>query len=125
MIHAIVRMDMATDKLNEALQILHSIVEQTRAEAGCVSFSVYQDTEIENQIVFAQEWRNEEDLQRHLRSEEYQKVLLVMEMARTPPEIRFDTINKTFGIEYIEKARMTKRNEPQGVEPENPDGGEE
>ncbi len=108
MIHAIVRMDMATDKLDEALQILHSIVEQTRAEAGCVSCSVYQDTEIENQIVFAQEWRSEEDLQRHLRSEEYQKVLLVMEMACTPPEIRFDTINKTIGIEYIEKARATK-----------------
>ncbi len=108
MIHAIVKMDMATDKLDEALQILHSIVEHTRAEAGCVSCSVYQDTEMENQLVFKQEWRSEEDLQRHLRSEEYQRVLLVMEMASMPPEIRFDTINKTFGIEYIEKARTTK-----------------
>jgi quinol monooxygenase YgiN len=36
-------------------------------------------------------WMSDEDVQRHLRSERYRKVLLVVEMAAEPPEIRFDT----------------------------------
>ena len=108
MIQARIQMECAPDKTGEALQILQSIVERTRAEAGCISCSVFQDTEMENQLVFAQEWRSEEDLQRHLRSEEYQKVLLVLEMACKPPDIRFDTISSTSGVEIIEKARVKK-----------------
>jgi quinol monooxygenase YgiN len=108
MIKAMIGMEFAPDKVEDALQILHSITERTMAEAGCVSCSVYQDTGMENQVVFAQEWRCEEDLQRHLCSDEYKKVLLVMEMAITPPEVRFDTITSTRGVEIIEKARAAK-----------------
>lgn len=109
MIQAMIDMEFAPDKMGEALQILRSIVERTRAEAGCVSCSVYKDTETENQLVFAQEWRSEDDLQRHLRSADYQKVLLVMEMALTRPEVRFDTIATTSGVEVIEKARSPQQ----------------
>lgn len=105
MIQALIEMEFAPDKIHEALQILQSIVERTRAEAGCISCSVYKNTETERQIVFAQEWRSDDDLQRHLRSEEYKRVLLVMEMACMPPEVRFDTIAGTSGVETIEKAR--------------------
>ena len=59
--------------------------------------------------MFEEKWRSDEDLQRHIRSECYQKVLLVMEMAVRPPEIRFDTITDTSGVEIIEKARIRKR----------------
>jgi hypothetical protein len=47
-------------------------------------------------------------MQRHLRSESYQRVLLVMEMATTSPEIRFDIITDTGGVEIIEEARKPK-----------------
>jgi quinol monooxygenase YgiN len=104
MIQARIQMEFTPSMVDEALLILQSIVERTRAEAGCVSCSVYQEAEMENKIVFAQEWRSEEDLQRHLSSEDYRKVLLVMEMACAPPEIRFDTITGTSGVETIEKA---------------------
>ena len=50
-------------------------------------------------------WRTEEGLDLHLRSEEYRNLLLVLEMALKQPEIRFDTISSTTGIETIEKAR--------------------
>ncbi len=70
MIQAMLKMDIAPQKIDEALQILRSIVERTRAEAGCISCSVYQDTEIEQIIVLEEKWRSDEDLQRHLRSED-------------------------------------------------------
>jgi quinol monooxygenase YgiN len=104
MIQAMIEMQFAPDRVDEALQILRSIIERTLAEAGCLSCSVYQDTELENHFIFTQEWRSEKDLQRQLRSNEFQKVLLVMEMASTLPGVRFDTISSTSGVETIEKA---------------------
>lgn len=41
MIQATLKMDFDPRKLDETLRILHSIVERTRAEAGCISCSVY------------------------------------------------------------------------------------
>ena len=109
MILASLIMDFAPDKVDEVLQILRSIVESTRVQAGCVFCSVYQDIETENQIFFVQKWKSDEDLQRHLGSEEYQKVLMVLEMALKHPEIRFDIISSCTGIETIEKARSQAR----------------
>jgi hypothetical protein len=55
--------------------------------------------------MFQQLWSNGESLGRHIRSEEYRQVLLVLEMAVEKPEIRFDTILRSAGIETIERAR--------------------
>ena len=50
-------------------------------------------------------WMSDEEVKRHLRSDKYRKVLLVIEMAAEPPEIRFDTIIHSSGVETIEQAR--------------------
>jgi len=55
--------------------------------------------------VLKEVWKSEKDLNLHLRSNEYRNVLLVLEMALKQPEIRFDTISSSTGIETIEKAR--------------------
>lgn len=110
MIQACLRMDFSPEKAEAALGTLRSILERTRVQAGCLSCSVYLDSEIENRIIFSQEWRNEEDLQNHLRSDEYRQVLLIMETAITPPEIRFDTMINSSGVEVIEKALIKKGN---------------
>jgi quinol monooxygenase YgiN len=105
MMQATIKMNFSPEKIEGILNILRSIVERTRAEAGCISCSVYLNTEEKTAIVFDNKWRSNEDMQRYLRSEEYKKVLLVVEMANTEPEIRFDTITESSGVETIEKAR--------------------
>ena len=42
MIQSMIKMVFAPDKVDDAMQILRSIVERIRAEIGCVSCSVYQ-----------------------------------------------------------------------------------
>ena len=108
MIQATIRMNFSSQKFDEALQILHSIIERTRAEAGCMSCSVFEDKGKECLIIYEEKWRNNEDMQHHLRSDDYKNVLLVMEMATIKPEIRFDTITDSSGVETIEKARTRK-----------------
>jgi quinol monooxygenase YgiN len=92
-------------KRGEAVEILGSLAERWRFEAGCISCRVYQDVEEEQVIIFEELWEDEESLERHLRSDEYRKLLLVVEMATEYPEIRFNTISHSAGIETIERAR--------------------
>jgi len=56
-------------------------------------------------ILLDELWLSEAELQHHLRSERYRKILLVVEMAQEPPEIRFDIIVRSSGVDTIEKAR--------------------
>ena len=49
------------------------------------------------------------EFERYLRSDQYHKVLLVLEMALKQPEVRFDIISRSTGIETIEKARSHTR----------------
>ena len=78
-------------------------------EPGCLGCHIYGDLQEENVLILEEIWRAEEDLELHLRSDEYRNLLLVMEMALKQPEIRFDTISSSTGIETIEKARSHPR----------------
>ena len=106
MILATLRMAIPLQKRGEVLKILKSIVARNLARPGdCVFCRICEDVLEDNVLQFEEMWRNEEELERHLRSDEYQKVILVLELALKQPEIRFDTISSSMGIEALEKAR--------------------
>ena len=105
MILATVRMTIPPQKSDEVLKILRSVAEQCRDAPGCLSCYIYGDLQEKNAFVLEETWRAEEDLNVHLRSGEYLNLLLVLEMSTKKPEIRFDTIASSMGIEAIEKAR--------------------
>jgi quinol monooxygenase YgiN len=107
MILATVRMAIPPQKRDEALKILRLTAEQCRLRPCCLSCRIYEDVQENNVLMFEQSWRSLDDLERHLRSDEYYKVLLVMEMALKQPDIRFDTISGSTGIETVEKARSS------------------
>ncbi len=105
MVLATIRMTISARKFGEALRILGSVAERSRVQPGCLSCQVYRNGQEDNVLMFEQQWGNEADLERYLRSDEYRQVLVVLEMATKQPEIRFDTILSSTGIETIEKAR--------------------
>ena len=109
MVLATIKMLMSQQMRGEALKILRSIVEQCRIQPGCLSSCIYEDLDEENVIMIEEMWQDVEAMQRHLRSDEYLNLLLVLEMALRQPEIRFYTIASSTGIETIEKARSRAR----------------
>ena len=109
MVLATIRMIIPPKKRDEALKILRSVVELCRYDPGCLSCHLYGDLQEKNVLMLEEVWRSEEDMDIHLRSDEYRNLLLVLEMARKQPEIRFDTISSSTGIETIEKARTPAR----------------
>jgi quinol monooxygenase YgiN len=109
MVKATIRMTIPAKRRGGVLEILSSVAERSRFEPGCLACRVYQDVEAEPVIVLEQLWESREELDRHLRSDEFRKVLLVVEMSLEPPEIRFDEISGSTGVETIEKARKETR----------------
>jgi quinol monooxygenase YgiN len=105
MIHSSVRILTRPGKRDDTLAILCSMAERTRVETGCITCRIYWDAQDENSILLEEMWNTQEDLNRHLRSEEYRNVLLIMEMAVKQPEIKFEFISHFEGIETIVKAR--------------------
>jgi quinol monooxygenase YgiN len=104
-VHATIRALIPQKKQKEALMILRSMIEQTKLEEGCINCRLYGDVQEQGALMLEEIWTSEKDLERHLRSNKFLAVLLVVEMASQSPEIRFDVISHSTGIEAIEKAR--------------------
>ena len=109
MIQATIRMTIPPQKSDEILRILRRVAEVCRDNPGCLSCHVYGDLQEKNVLVLEEVWRAEEEMEHHIRSKEYLKLLVVLEMALKQPDIRFDTISNSTGIETIEKARTQAR----------------
>jgi quinol monooxygenase YgiN len=107
MILATVRMRIPPKKRDDALKILRSMARHNRMRSGCLSCNIYVDAQEDDVLMVEETWRSEEDLEHHLRSGEYRNVLLVMEMALKHPEVRFNTVATSTGIETIEKTRSS------------------
>ena len=105
MVHATVRMVIPPEKRAEAVQILNMIAERTRVQLGCLSCRLYHDEQVEAVFMVEEVWNSQEDLDRHLRSDDYRNMLFVTEMAVEPPEIRFRTVSQSAGLEIVERAR--------------------
>jgi quinol monooxygenase YgiN len=106
MILSTVRLVVPLIKLREVIEFLNGMAEQTGVETGCIHCRLYRDSQEGGIIMLEELWSDKEDLNRHLRSNEYRKLLMMMETAVETPEIRFHTIVDTTGIETIKKARM-------------------
>ncbi len=109
MIQATIRMMIPPRKRDEILGILRPVVEQCRDEPGCTSCHLYGDLQDRDVILLEQVWKTTEGLDRHLGSEEFRNLLLIMELALERPEIRFNTISSSSGMETIERARAGAR----------------
>jgi quinol monooxygenase YgiN len=105
MILSTIRMKIPPNKRAELLKILSAIAEQCRDYLGCIRCHIYEDLEEPNVLMIEEAWRTDKDLVVHIRSDEYLNLLLVLEMASMQPEIQFNRIANSTGIETIEKAR--------------------
>ena len=105
MVIATLRMSVPVENQDNVLRTLRMVMGPTRAQLRCISCQLYQDVEDANLVSFVQEWESQEALDDHIRSDDYRKVLAVMELASEQPEVKFITASHTDGMELIERLR--------------------
>ena len=104
-IHATIRIRLTARRYKEALIIIESMIERIKFEEGCISCRLYQDVLEKRALMLEEMWTGETALYQHLRSTDFRNVLLVVEMASEPPEIRFDRISSSTGLNTIVEVR--------------------
>lgn len=100
-----IRMLIPLNKQSEALEILEAAHARIQSNPNCISTHLYRGVDDVRAITVEERWASDEDLTQHLRSEVYHKILLVIEMSEEPPEIIFDIISKSAGIEKVVEAK--------------------
>jgi quinol monooxygenase YgiN len=89
----------------EVLEVFRAIQGPVRAQPGCASCRVYEEEGSEPAVVLVERWETETAFDAHLRSEAYRRILGAIELSGSQPEICFDHISQTEGIERVERAR--------------------
>jgi quinol monooxygenase YgiN len=95
------------ENLKEVVDILLSVKGPVMAESGCLGCCLYEERGEEQGILFIEQWRSMKEVQRHLNSSSYSKILEVMELSSQPPEVSFYEIGETWGLELVERMRSS------------------
>ena len=105
MIETTIKMTVPVEKRREVLQTIKAILGPIRRERGCITCNCYVDVEDEGVFVIEEEWKTREDLDSHLRSDHFGVLNGAMKLLRAEPDIRFNTIASTAGLEAVIAAR--------------------
>jgi quinol monooxygenase YgiN len=92
----------------DVLEILRSVLGPAMAQQGCVDCRIYEESGPEGAVVFVERFESEETLEAHVRSDAYRRVLGAIELSGAPPEVRFDRVTTSEGMELIERSRAPR-----------------
>jgi quinol monooxygenase YgiN len=96
------------DKRKDLSKALYSSLGPTRVEPGCVECRLYQDCSDTNTHYLESRWETSDDLIRHIRSDAFKRLLLLMELGAEAPSIEFFTVSDVKGLDFIEAARQSQ-----------------
>jgi quinol monooxygenase YgiN len=95
----------APDRRAEILEVFRAVQGPVRAQPGCTACHIYAEQGADEAIVLVERWESQETLEAHLRSEAYRRILGAIELSGAPPDLRFEYVSATEGMELIERSR--------------------
>jgi quinol monooxygenase YgiN len=103
MIIATLRLKVLPEKRWDAIRVIHSVIEPTLVQKGCIHCGLYSKTSDNDELILLEEWESKEGLEKHIRSDDFKKVLTALELASENPEINFHTVSSSENFELVEK----------------------
>ncbi|MBI5057855.1 MAG: antibiotic biosynthesis monooxygenase [Nitrospirae bacterium] len=107
MILATLRMNVRPERRSDLLETMRGMLEPARVERGCLSYRLYEDVEDRNTFVLMEEWKTQNDLERHIRTDNHRRLMALMDLLSRQPELRFNTVSHTSGMDVIENVLNT------------------
>ena len=102
-IQATLKMIVRPEKRSALLESMRGMLQPARVERGCLSYHLYEDVENRNAFVLLEAWASQEDLERHLAKDNQRQLLSLMDLLSAEPELRFNTVSHTAGMDLIER----------------------
>ena len=101
MIQAAVRLVAPEGKLQEFRDVLLHVKGPTDSFPECRACWIGQDVTNDHALVYLIQWDSQEDLETHLRSVRFRRLLPYIEMSVEPPVVNFGSIEHIRGIEFL------------------------
>jgi quinol monooxygenase YgiN len=99
MIVVVGRVGTDPDRREALIRVGQTVAAASRAEEGCISYRLYEDTEVENEFVFVEEWDSEEALQRHFATAHIRDFMQAIPATIVaPPDVKFHTIASSMDL---------------------------
>ena len=102
---ATLRMVVPPGRRDEILHALRWLAGPVRAHRGCAGCRILRDLDDDNALVLVEEWTSRQALERHLRSDDYRRLLALAELAVERPEIHFDHVAERRGLDLVVEVR--------------------
>ncbi len=92
-----VRTDSA--KRDALVRVGQTVAAASRAEPGCISYRLYEDTERANEFVFVEEWESDEALKTHFATSHIGEFMQAIPATiNAPPDVKFHTIASSIDL---------------------------
>ncbi len=101
MIQASFRIVAPEGKRQELLDVLLCLKGPTEVARGCRACRILQDAEDDHVLTYLVRWDTQQEIEEHIRSERFRRLLPYIEMSVEPPEVDFSTIDQIRGIEFL------------------------
>jgi quinol monooxygenase YgiN len=89
----------------EMLQALRSVMLAAQVEPACVSAQLFREVGEPQAFRYVEEWRDEEHLERRIRSRAFSRLLALMETAPEAPVLEFYVGSEVRGLAYVAALR--------------------
>ena len=116
MIQATFRVVPPSERQQELIEVLSCVKEPTEALDGCRRYQILQDVNDRRAISWLEWWDCMADLEAHIRSDRFQRLLPYIEMSVDPPEVTVGAIDPVRGMEYIVNTIVSKQASEKTIE---------
>ncbi|MFC1494315.1 putative quinol monooxygenase [Thermodesulfobacteriota bacterium] len=93
-----------TDRKN-AINVFDAVSGSTSVKPGCKMVELQSDVHNDDNLILIEKWDSMAELEKHISSDEFRKIMAIMEMAVEQPEVFFHTVSSTMGFELVKKIR--------------------
>jgi len=101
------RMIVRPERRSDLLETMRGMLEPARVERGCLSYRLYEDVENRNTFVLVEEWETQKNLESYIRTDNQRRLLALMDLQSEQPELRFNAVSHTAGLDLIENVLKT------------------
>jgi quinol monooxygenase YgiN len=108
----ILRVDVPPQKRTDAIKTIKAMIGPTEVKPGCQCCRLCSNVDNDDELILLEKWHSQESMEDHIRSDEFRKVLAVMDLATRQPEFAFITVSSTAGMELVERLRCKPETEP-------------
>lgn len=105
MVISTLRLFPSQEQRRDVLTALRSVQGPTRSLSHCLCCQLLEEDGHQEGILYIQQWDSEEELNRHIRSDLYGRILGIAELSRIPPEFHFHYVEKSRQLDLIEALR--------------------